>query len=344
MTVLAVTHPTLLDVTKRLDPSGRIDAIAEVLNTMKPMIQDAVVLEGNMATGNLLTVRTGLPAPTWRKLYGGVQPTKSTTAQVTDTCGMLENYAEVDKAQANLNGNTQEFMLSENRPHLEAMAQEIEATVIHGNESTEPEAFTGLTPRYNDQTAANGENIFVGDMTSAGTINRKSIWLVGWGPEGAFLFYPKGSKAGLSADYLGEVTVENANEYVGAGSHQGGRYQAYRTHYKWDVGFSLRDWRRCARYQFDANYVTADLSTGDDLHDYLLQMLDSIHNPEGVKLRIYTDKTTITMLRRQAKHLVASSTLTMDQLGGGPRVLHCNGVPILRCDALAAGGETAVIS
>jgi len=342
MTTLAVTHPTLLDVTKRLDPDGSIAAVAEVLDTMKPMVQDAVVLEGNMATGNLVTIRTGLPAPTWRKLYGGVQPTKSTTAQVTDTCGMLEAYAEVDKDLAKLNGNTKEFLLSENRPHLEAMAVEVESTIIHGNESSEPEAFTGLFPRFNDQTAANGENIFIGDMTSVSS--RKSILLVGWGADGAFLFYPKGSKAGLSADFLGEVTVENADEYVGSGAHQGGRFQAYRTHYKWDVGFGLKDWRRVARYQFAANTLAADLSTGDDLHDYLLQMLDSIHNPEGVKLRFYADKTTITMLRRQAKHLVASSTLTMDQLGGGPRVLHCNGVPIIRCDALAAGGETAITS
>ena len=66
-----------------------------------PYVSENVV-EGNLETGNKTTVRTGLPTPTWRKLYGGIQPAKSTTAQVQDSCGMLEAYAEIDKALADL--------------------------------------------------------------------------------------------------------------------------------------------------------------------------------------------------------------------------------------------------
>ena len=95
MTTLATTHPTLLDLTKRLDPAGKIDLIAEMLTQTNGILEDMVWVEGNLPTGHRTTVRTGLPAPTWRKLYGGVQPTKSRTAQITDTCGMLEAYAEV---------------------------------------------------------------------------------------------------------------------------------------------------------------------------------------------------------------------------------------------------------
>ena len=126
MSTLAVTHPTLLDVTKRLDPNGKIDAIAEMLNQTNEVLDDMVWIEGNLPTGHRTTVRTGLPAPTWRKLYGGVQPTKSRTAQVTDSTGMLEAYAEVDKELADLNGNTGAFRLSEDRAHIEGMNQELD--------------------------------------------------------------------------------------------------------------------------------------------------------------------------------------------------------------------------
>ena len=150
MATLSSIHPTLLDVTKRLDPDGKIDTVAEILTQTNEVLSDMVWLEGNLPTGHRTTVRTGLPTPTWRKLYGGVQPTKSTTAQVTDSCGMLEAYAEVDKALADLNGNSAAFRLSEDRAHIEGMNQEFTSTLFYGNESSEPEAFTGFAPRFND--------------------------------------------------------------------------------------------------------------------------------------------------------------------------------------------------
>jgi len=100
MSTLSVQNPTLLDVTKRLNPEGKIDMIGEILNETNEILEDMTWVEGNLVTGNRSTIRTGLPEPTWRKMYQGVQPTKSTTAQITDDCGMLEAYAEVDKALA----------------------------------------------------------------------------------------------------------------------------------------------------------------------------------------------------------------------------------------------------
>ena len=104
-TILSDTCPTLLDVTKRLDPKGAVDVVAEMLTQTNEVLEDMVWIEGNLATGHKGTIRTGLPTPTWRKLYGGVQPSKSRTVQVTDNCGMMEAYAEIDKALADLNGN-----------------------------------------------------------------------------------------------------------------------------------------------------------------------------------------------------------------------------------------------
>ena len=234
MAVLTATHPTLMDVAKRLDPKGNIDSIVEMLSMTNGVLDDMVWIEGNLPTGHRTTVRTGLPAPTWRKLYGGVQPAKSTTAQVTDNCGMLEAYAEIDKALADLNGNAAQFRLSEDRAFIEGMNQEFASTLFYGNEGSEPEAFTGFGPRFNSQSAANGENILTSAATPDSTDNT-SIWLVVWGPNTVHGIYPKGSKAGLTQTDKGQVTIEDAT-----GSN-GGRMEAYRTHYRWDCGLTVRD-------------------------------------------------------------------------------------------------------
>ncbi len=133
MATLSVRNPTLLDLAKASDPDGKIATIVEILNETNEILDDMSWVEGNLPTGHRTTIRSGLPAPTWRKLYGGVQPNKATNVQVTDNTGMLEAYAEIDKALADLNGNTAAFRLSEDRAHIEGMNQEMADTIFFGN-------------------------------------------------------------------------------------------------------------------------------------------------------------------------------------------------------------------
>lgn len=325
MSTLAATHPTLLDITKRLDPQGKIDTIAEILNQTNEVLDDMVWVEGNLPTGHRTTIRTGLPTPTWRKLYGGVQPTKSTTVQVTDSTGMLEAYAEVDKALADLNGNSAEFRLSEDRAHIEGMNQEFASTLFYGNESTEPEAFTGFGARFNDQAAANGGNILTSASTPDGNDNT-SIYLVVWGPNTVHGIYPKGSIAGLNMEDKGQVTVENIDG-------QGGRMEAYRTHYRWDCGLSVRDWRYVVRINIDQEDLVKNAASGPDLIDLLTQATELVPSLSMGRPAFYANRTVRSYLRRQIANKVAASTLTMEQVSG-KLVTMFDGIPFRRCDAI----------
>lgn len=325
MATLATTHPTLLDVTKRLDPQGKVDTIAEIMNQTNEILDDMVWLEGNLPTGHRTTIRTGLPTPTWRKLYGGVQPGKSRTVQVTDATGMLEAYAEVDKALADLNGNTAAFRLSEDRAHIEGMNQEFSSTLFYGNESTEPEAFTGFGPRFNSQSAENGGNIITSAADPDSTDNT-SIWLVVWGPNTVHGIYPKGSKAGLNMEDKGQVTIENVD---GAG----GRMEAYRTHYRWDCGLSVRDWRYVVRVNLDQEDLVKNAASGPDLIDLMTQAVELIPSLSMGRPAFYMNRTLRSFLRRQIANKVAASTLTIEQVAG-KHVTMFDGIPVRRCDAI----------
>lgn len=325
MATLADTHPTLLDLARRTAPDGNIDTIVEILNENHGILEDMVWLEGNLVTGHRTTIRTGLPTPTWRKLYGGVQPTKSRTAQITDTTGMLEAYAEVDKRLADLNGNTAAWRLSEEKAHIEGMEQEVTETLFYGNEGTEPEAFTGLSPRFNDLSASNEGNIV--DAAGTGTDNA-SIWLAVWGPNSGFGITPKGSTAGLQMQDLGEVTIENID---GAG----GRMQAYRSHYTWDAGLTIRDWRYFVRIaNIDRSALLASAATGANLPQL---MYDAMMLPPNLSGRAvwYMDRSLMSMLGKQLASAVGSSTLTTEQVGG-ILTTSWHGIPIRRIDALAS--------
>lgn len=322
MATLAANNPTLLDVSKRLDPDGKIDTIVELLNQSNEVLTDMTWVEGNLPTGHKTTVRTGLPTPTWRKLYGGVQPTKSTTAQITDSCGMLEAYAEVDKALADLNGNTAAFRLSEDAAHIEAISQEHASTLFYGNEGTEPEAFTGFAPRYNSLSAQNADNIV--NASGSGSDNT-SIWLCVWGPQTGFGVYPKGSQAGLQMSDKGQVTIENVDG-------NGGRMEGYRTHYRWDAGLVIRDWRYFVRI---CNIDISDLNTianTKNIINWMVQATERIPSFGRGRAVFYMNRTLREKLRLGILERV-SSNLTWETVEG-KRVMVFDDIPVRRTDAL----------
>ena len=322
MSTLAANNPTLLDVAKRTDPNGSIATIVELLAQTNEVLTDMSFVEGNLPTGNKTTVRTGLPTPTWRKLYGGVQPTKSTTAQVTDSCGMLEAYAEIDKALADLNGNTAAFRLSEDAAHIEGMSEEMASTLFYGNEGSEPEAFTGLAPRFNSKSASNALNIVDAGGTST---DNTSIWLCVWGPQTGFGIYPKGSKAGLQMTDKGQVTIEIVD---GAG----GRMEGYRTHYRHDMGLTIRDWRYFVRI---ANVDVSDLDTianTKNLINLMVQASERIPSFGKGRACWYVNRTIREKLRLGILEKT-SNNLNWETVEG-KRVMTFDDIPVRRTDAL----------
>jgi hypothetical protein len=333
MATLSVVNPTLLDLAKILDPDGKAATIVEILNLTNEVLDDMVWTEGNLLTGHRTTIRAGIPAPTWRRLYQGVQPNKGTTVQVTDNCGMLEAYAEVDKALADLNGNTSAFRLSEDRAHIEGISQEIASAIFYANEATAPEKITGLAPRFNSLSAANAENIINGGGVGS---DNTSIWLVVWGENTVHGIIPKGSKAGLQMEDKGQVTIESID---GAG----GRMEAYRTHYRFDAGISVRDWRYIVRIcNIDKSNLTKDGSSSSaDLIDLLTQAQELIPNLNAGRAVFYCSRTVRSFLRRQMSNKTLQSTLSLDTIGG-KKVMMFNEIPVKRCDALAA--DEAVVS
>lgn len=328
MGALSAVHPTFIDFAKRSDPDGKITPyIAELLTQSNEVLEDMAWTEGNLPTGHRTTVRTGLPAVTFRKMYGGVQPSKSTTIQVTDQCGMLEAYAEVDKALADLNGNTAAWRATEERAFIEAMNQKFATTLFYGNEGTEPEAFTGLLPRFNTKSgAANGDNIILADPSPSGS-DQTSIWLVGWGENTVHGIVPKGSRAGIQMEDKGQVTVENIDG-------NSGRMEAYRTHYRWDVGLTVRDWRYVVRIaNIDTSALTKNASAGADLIDVMAQAIELIPSLGMCRPVFYANRTVKSFLRRQIANKVLQSTLSMDMVAG-KHVLSLDGIPVKRCDAI----------
>lgn len=338
-TVLSPSQLTLADWTKRQNPNGTQADIVNLLSQNNEILQDMQWIEGNLPTGHKTTLRTSLPAATWRLLNYGVQPSKSTTAQITDTCGMLEAYAQVDKKLADLNGNTGAFRLSEDKAFLEGMNQTFAKTLFYGDQNVNPQQITGFAPRYNAiANATQAGNII--DMGGTGSTNA-SMWIITWGTDTVHGIFPKGMIAGLKQeDVTTPAPLSDGN---------GGLYQGYRTHYQWDCGLTVRDWRYVVRL---ANIDVTLLGGGSscDLIKGLIrglrrlptapsgaspiQMIGQGGEPSMVpgQTVIYCNRTISTWLDIQASYRT-NMFLKMDEFAGKP-VLTFRGIPIRNVDQL----------
>src|SRR5262245_57870525 len=103
------TAVNLLDLSTRMDPNGGIAPIAELLAQVNDFNGKMVWKEGNLTTGERVTIRTGLPTIYFRKLNSGVPSSKSTTAQVDEGTAMMEARGQIDKDLAELNGLSAAF-------------------------------------------------------------------------------------------------------------------------------------------------------------------------------------------------------------------------------------------
>jgi hypothetical protein len=330
---------TYADWAKRMDDGYKVARIIELLSQTNEILEDMLVIEGNLPTGHKTTIRTGLPQATWRLLNLGVPNAKSTTAQLTDTCGNLETYAVIDKDIADLNGNTAEFRLSEVKAFLEGMSQQVATTLIYGNQFLNPERFTGLAPRYSTKTAANSNTAF-NVLDGGGTASTNtSIWITVWGDDTLHATFPKGKITGLQHRDMGEWPVLDTSSNT---------YQAYRDHFKWEIGLVLRDWRYVARI---ANIDVTQLTgvSAANLINLIIRALyrlptapvsaTVIQTSDTPEVRanmgrtvLYANRVVRTYLDLQAMNKT-NVLLRIEEFDGKP-ITTFRGIPVRTCDAI----------
>lgn len=327
MPTIGTNVRTLADWASTRGENDKYAMIAEILNQDNEVLDDMLWREGNLPTGHKATIRTGLPASTWRAFNQGVAATKGTAAPVTFATAMLEQRSQVDKKLAELEDDLAAYRMGEAVPHYEAMAQDMATNLFYGNEALDPERFTGFARYYstlNPATAASAENV----ISAGGSGNdMNSIWLIRWGEQTIHGIYPKGSTAGLTHQDLGEGDAFDAN---------GNRFRAYMDRWEWVCGLAVKDWRAAVRI---ANIDTSVIRTDDAGGQAALQAIirnmiiasERLRGPGGGGV-FYVNRTIRTALRLAILNRV-SSNLTFETVAG-KRVIMFDEYPVRVVDAL----------
>ncbi|WP_108270320.1 major capsid protein [Stenotrophomonas maltophilia] len=325
MSTIGNTYLTLADVFKRTDADKQIAAVIELLAQDNPILQDMIVKECNDGTTHLTTVRTGIPEGTWRMLYQGVQPTKSTTAQVRDATGMIEAWSEIDEKLVRMTGDSAGLRLSEAQAFLEGLNQGVATSMFYGDQATSPAKFTGFAPRFN-KIATSGSGAQIVDAGGTGSDNT-SIWFIVWGENTVHGLYPKGSKAGIDREDKGKQTKTNAD---------GSILDVVREKFQWDIGLSVRDYRYVSRI---ANIDVSDVKAGNvKLYDFMRKAYYKLKQRRvmGGRAAIYLNTDMLEVLDALATNGGTTDNfvrLTRKEIEG-EEVLTYRGIPLRESDAL----------
>jgi hypothetical protein len=338
MATLAAGQLTLADISTRLSPNGMVDPVAELLSQQNEVLEDIVWVEANQPTSHVVSIRTGLPAVYWRQYNSGVPLSKSTAAQITEPCAMLEARSHIDAKLLTLNGNSAAFRLSEESPFLEAMNQEMTSKLFNGNVGADLKTFSGLATRYSSTSAGNGSNVILAG--GAGSDNA-SMYLVVWGEQTVFSTFPKGSRAGLQNRDLGEESVQDAS---------GNWYQAARSLFQWDAGLVVKDWRYAARI---ANIDLSDwvgvtgtqaATAATNLVKLMMRAIARIPNLNMGRAAFYANRSVKEGLMIQALEKSTNALgiqQALNQFGNTIHQLTFQGIPVRTVDGLGIA-ETLV--
>jgi len=315
---------TLFDLAKRADPNGDTADIVEVLAEDNEIVQDAVWTEGNDTFSNLSTQRSSLPSGTWRRINRGAGTEVSDTRQIVDTLGMLVSYSECDVTLAQAAPNPKAFRMSEASAFLEGLGQTLAEAMIYANGQLDPEQPTGLAPRLASLSGSGTSKNTVLGCSGTGS-DLTSVYLVNWGLESVFMFYPRNqANLGIVHKDLGEVTLE---EFDSSGAATGRKYQGYRDYFEVKAGMAVKNPRCIGRVCNIETSGSSNLWSDDTMLSVMNRM-----KKRGMGSNAYCNATVLDQIDQAVKDKTNVSFTSKEVFG--VEVQAFRGVPIRRVDQI----------
>lgn len=298
---------TLADYTSLVGSQQAHPIVVDTIRDCMPLFDQATIQPANDGTNNKTDLITKYPEGQLRGFNQGVEPEKAEGKTVTDSCMLVSTYSQIDEKLLQLNKNSATWRANKERAFMRGLAYGMAKRFFYGSMAQDPRAINGLAARYwTVDTAKDMVAEQVIDAGGTGNTNT-SIWLVTWGPETTYLFYPEGAKAGLEAYDRGIESVLDA---------QGRRYRAAITDYDWYLGLAVSNPASVVRIaNIDVTQLKNDAASGANLIDLLIDAKERLGDDVVGRTAFYANGDITRVLRHQINK-TTNSQLTWDTVAG----------------------------
>lgn len=298
---------TLADYTSLVGSQLAHPIVVDTIRNCMPLFDQATIQVANDGLNNRTDLITGYPEGQLRGFNQGVMPEKAEGKTVVDTCMLVSTYSQIDEKQLQLNKYSATWRANKERAFMRGLAYGMAKRFFYGSMAQDPRAINGLAARYwtvDEESDQIAEQVI--DAGGTGATNT-SIWLVTWGPDTTYLFYPEGAKAGLQAMDRGIESVLDA---------QGRRYRAAITDYDWYLGLAVSNPASVVRIaNIDVTALKNDASTGANLINLMIDAKERLGDEVEGRTAFYANGEITRVLRHQIRK-ETSNQLTWEKVAG----------------------------
>jgi len=339
---------TFRDILSGRTPNGFVDKdIVEMVAQENPVLQDVLWKECNKGREDFVTIRTGMPDAVVRAFYEGWTGTKTSKKQVTNACCTITTGIEFDWRLYEADKDKTAFLSDEQRAHSSVLGDKVAQLLFYGSTADNPKAINGFGKTFGQHGAVTGASMVTDDKlaafyclnagkaaeagSSADSIARRSIFLVGWGARSAHGIYPEASSAGIKIGQL-------ESQFVDDGS--GKRLRVGLQEMNQDVGLNIRDFRYCGRVT-NINVMSDPMSAETPDVSLLLRRLISRVKTTGATQRLYMSRLTFEHVALQFECKTQSNAVKyadLEQKKDGALL----GIPVSLCDCM--NGDEAEVA
>jgi hypothetical protein len=233
MATIEAKAGTILDIANSIAPDGNLLAVAETLYKEIPVLQDAVWKEANDLTQHRYARQAKLPKSSHIKFNKGVGSDLGYNSQHFTRLSGRGNRPHVDARVIDMSPSPNQTLMDETRKSVMGIGQDFANDMFYSSSKADAEAFDGIA----EFTSTLGDQVISAGGTSS--TGNTSMYIVCWDlTNGAYMAYPRGSKAGIKFTDYGKVRVEDED---------GNAYQAYEHEVEVTGGLCLADDRAVAR-------------------------------------------------------------------------------------------------
>ena len=197
--------------------------------------------------------RSSEPSGSFVALGEGISGSRSEVGVVIEPMGVLKDLSEIPEDIVRVSQNPQQFRFDEDVAFLDGLAKKLVASIFYGSQASDPNAFNGLSTRYNLDSKFN-----VKDSGGSGTM---SAWIIQHSADdGVAVIYPAGSHS------AGITMRDRGMQYVDQSASNNARVFSVFTEFEFAMGLAVMDHRAALRYaNIDTSSNTFTLTEFIDL-------------------------------------------------------------------------------
>lgn len=348
MATLGSRYITFRDLASGRTPNGFVDRdIVELMAQENPVLQDVLWKECNKGREDYTTIRSGMPEAVLRAFYEGWKGTKSAKKQVTNACAKVTTGIEFDWALYESDKDKAAFLADEQRAHSSVLGDKVAALLIYGDTASDPKGINGFAKTFGQYGALTGSGMMTDDTkaafycfnagkaaeasSTANTIARRSLMLIGWGARSAHGIYPEASSAGIKIGALVKQYQTDAS---------GGNVMMGLQEMNWEAGLNIRDFRYSGRVA-NINIMSDPMDANTPDVGLLVRRLVARVKTNGVSHRFYCSRLAFEHVAMQLERKTQGNAVKYGDLEQKKEAA-LFGIPVAFCDCM--NGDEAEVT